>query len=70
MRNWYVYIVDKRGKLYVGITTDLPNRVRQHGATLPLYHEGPMPKSEALQREGTLKGWTKKKKLELIRKSS
>ena len=28
MRNWYVYLVDKKEKLYVGVTTDLPNRMR------------------------------------------
>jgi predicted GIY-YIG superfamily endonuclease len=30
MTDWYVYIIDKKGKFYVGITTDLPNRMRQH----------------------------------------
>jgi len=29
MNNWYVYIIDKEGKLYVGVTTDLENRMRQ-----------------------------------------
>jgi putative endonuclease len=70
MQNWWVYIVEKRNKLYVGITTDLPNRMRQHGATNPLYHEGPMSKAEALKRERTLKGWSRKKKLELIEEAS
>ena len=70
MRNWYVYIVDKRGKFYVGITTDLPNRMRQHGVVKPLYQEGPLAKSEALKRERTLKGLSRKKKLELIAKAS
>jgi hypothetical protein len=45
MDNWYVYIIDKRGKLYVGITTDMENRMRQHGVTKPLFYEGPMPKA-------------------------
>jgi len=35
--DWWVYIVDKSGKLYVGITTDIDNRLRQHGNT-PLLH--------------------------------
>ena len=69
MRNWWVYIVEKKGKLYVGVTTDLENRMRQHGVTRPLYFEGPMPKSEALKRERTLKGWRKEKKLALIDKA-
>jgi len=63
---WYVYIIDKRGKLYVGITTDMENRMRQHGETKPLYYEGPMSKAEALKRERNLKGWSRKKKLLLI----
>ena len=70
MQNWWVYIVEKRDKLYVGITTDLPNQMRQHGVTKPLYHEGPVSKAEALKRERTLKGWNRKKKLELIDKAS
>jgi predicted GIY-YIG superfamily endonuclease len=66
MDNWYVYVVDKRGKLYVGITTDLPNRMHQHGTDKPFHHEGPMSKSEALKRERTLKGWSRKKKMALL----
>jgi putative endonuclease len=69
MRNWYVYLVDKRGKLYVGVTTDLPNRMRQHGVTKPLYQEGPLVKSEALKRERQIKGWRQEKKLALISKT-
>ena len=68
--DWWIYIVEKRDKLYVGITTDLPNRIRQHGATEPLYREGPMNKSEALKREKVLKGWRREKKLALIAKAS
>jgi predicted GIY-YIG superfamily endonuclease len=70
MNNWFVYIVEKKKKLCVGITTDLDNRMRQHGQSAPLYYEGPMGKAEALKRERTLKGWTRKKKLELIAKAS
>jgi predicted GIY-YIG superfamily endonuclease len=70
MNNWFVYIIERKGKLYVGITTDLDNRIRQHGQAAPLYSEGPMSKSDALRRERTLKGRTRKKKLELIAKAS
>lgn len=70
MDKWWIYIVEKKGKLYVGITTDLPNRIRQHGATKPLYREGPMSKSEALKKERVLKGWRRAKKLALIAKAS
>jgi predicted GIY-YIG superfamily endonuclease len=57
MNDWYVYIIDKKGKLYVGVSTDLENRLRQHGVAGALYFEGPMSKTEALKRERTLKGW-------------
>jgi predicted GIY-YIG superfamily endonuclease len=66
MNNWYVYIIDKEGKLYVGVTTDLENRMRQHGVARPLYFEGPISKAEALKRERSLKGWSRLKKLSLI----
>jgi predicted GIY-YIG superfamily endonuclease len=68
--NWWVYIVEKKTGLYVGITTDLENRMRQHGQPAPLYYEGPILKTDALKRERTLKGWSRKKKLELVAKTS
>jgi predicted GIY-YIG superfamily endonuclease len=67
MDNWYIYLIDKKGNLYVGITTDLANRMRQHGMTNPLYFEGPMSKAEALKRERSLKGCRREKTLILIR---
>jgi len=70
MDNWWVYIVEKKTGLYVGITTDLGNRMRQHGQRVPLYYEGPISKADALKRERTLKGCARKKKLELIAKAS
>ncbi len=66
MNTWWVYIVEKRKKFYVGITTDLANRIRQHGNPQLLYKEGPMKREEAVSRERTLKGWSRKKKLEII----
>jgi len=70
MDNWWIYIVEKKGKLYVGITTDLENRIRQHGNVPLLYQEGPVSKAYALKRERTLKGWSRKKKLDLIAQAS
>jgi putative endonuclease len=70
MSDWYVYITDKKGKFYVGVTTDMENRMRQHGVERPLHFEGPMPKTDALKRERTLKGWRREKKLALIKESS
>jgi predicted GIY-YIG superfamily endonuclease len=70
MNNWWVYIVEKETGLYVVMTTDLENRMEQHGQTAPLYCEGPISKADALKRERTLKSWSRKKKLELIAKAS
>ena len=70
MYNWWVYIVEKKTGLYVGITTDLGNRMRQHGQRVPLYYEGPISKTDALKRERILKGWSRRKKLELVAKAS
>ena len=38
---WHVYICDRNGQLYTGITTDLRNRMRQHGAKLSLEDNNP-----------------------------
>jgi predicted GIY-YIG superfamily endonuclease len=70
MDNWWVYIIERKTGLYVGITTDLENRMKQHGQSVPLYYEGPISKVDALKRERTLKGWSRKKKLEPITKAS
>jgi hypothetical protein len=53
MNDWYVYIIDKEMKLYVGVTTDLENRMRQHGVEKPLYFEGPMGKAVTPDKEWT-----------------
>jgi len=70
MDNWWGFIIEKKTGLYVGITTNLENRMRQHGQLAPLYYEGPASKNDALKRERTLKGWSRKKKLELVTKAS
>jgi putative endonuclease len=70
MNDWYVYVIDKEGKLYVGVTTDLEERMRQHRVAEPLYFEGPRGKAEALKRERTLKGWRRERKLALIKAST
>jgi len=70
MDNRWVYIVEKKTGLYVGITADLENRMRQHGQRVPLYYKGPISKADALKRERTLKGWSRREKLELIAKAS
>jgi putative endonuclease len=65
---WYVYVCEKRGQLYTGITTDLVHRIRQHGAHL-LHSESFADKHLAAQREREIKGWRREKKLALIRKA-
>ena len=64
---WHVYICERSGRLYTGITTDLSHRMKQHKAAL-LYHESYPDKYVAARREKEIKGWGRAKKLELIRK--
>jgi predicted GIY-YIG superfamily endonuclease len=64
--------------LYVGIATDVPERVRRHDwgvgpeftarrRPVELIWSEPQSSSEtARQREKEIKGWSKKKKLELV----
>jgi len=52
--------------MYVGITTDLDNRLRQHGNPELLHKEGPRTKERAVRRERQIKGWKRDKKLRLI----
>ncbi len=63
---WFVYICDRNGQIYTGITTDLSHRMKQHKAQL-LYHEVFENKHLAALRERQIKGWRKERKLDLIR---
>ena len=42
---WWVYIVPKGENFYVGITTDPPNRLRQHGSPTFFYLKGPLERA-------------------------
>ena len=66
----YLYIIEKHGKYYTGITTDLKNRMRQHGNLPLLYKEAFPDKFQAARREREIKGWSRSKKEELIAKFS
>lgn len=79
MRTYYVYIVASLQKtLYVGVTSDLRGRVYQHktgtfaGFTARyrvsrlVYFEMHADVREAIRREKQLKGWLRKRKIELI----
>jgi len=76
---WHVYIIECRDKtLYTGITNDLNRRIKQHNRgqgcrftkfrtpVKLLYNEECISKEIALSKEASIKGLTRKKKLELI----
>ncbi len=77
---WTVYVIQtESGKFYTGITVDLQRRLGEHrvgsrGAkffrTSPpkrvVYEERHAERSEALRREGEIKGMSRAEKLELI----
>ncbi len=79
MRQFYVYILGSRSlRLYVGVTNDLARRVLEHrnrehsGFTAKycivrlLYYEATPFILNAIAREKQIKGWSRRKKLELI----
>jgi len=66
MEKWFVYIIRKQSRFYVGITSDLPHRLSQHKAKVLLHVEGPMSQEKAVVREREIKRWTVKKKWDLI----
>jgi putative endonuclease len=66
MPGWWLYICEKKDRLYIGITTDLEKRMKQHGNPKLLYKEGPLEKGEAVSREKQIKGWRREKKLALV----
>ena len=79
-KQFFVYILGSpRGVLYVGVTNDLERRLDEHRArfspgftahyrvTRLLYFEQTSDVHAALEREKQLKGWRRRRKLELIR---
>jgi len=66
---WYVYICNRKGKLYTEITTNLEHRMKQHKAEL-FYSEMLSDKHAAAKREREIKGWRREKKLALIKNTS
>jgi len=80
MYEFYVYIMtNKSGTLYVGVTNNIRKRVYQHKTGLVngftkkykiailLYFETFGDVYSAIGREKTIKGWTRTKKIDLIR---
>ena len=80
----YIYIMTNKrnGTIYIGVTSDLPNRVWQHkndsikGFTKKyslhtlVYFEQHDDIKSAIEREKQLKKWKRKWKLELIEKQN
>ena len=77
---WWVYILRcKNGDLYTGITDNVQRRFKEHlsgkGGHFTksfiveeiLFSEKHPDKPSALKREAQIKGWTRKKKLALIK---
>ena len=77
---YYVYILTNRsGTVYTGVTNDLMRRLEEHRAGSAdsftsrykldrlVYFEETSDVRDAIAREKQIKGWTRKRKLELIR---
>ena len=83
MKNYYVYIMTNRsGTLYIGVTNDLTRRVYEHknklipGFTTKynidrlVYFESTSNIEAAIAYEKKLKGWTRAKKISLIKEQN
>jgi len=79
-RQYYVYIMTNRSRtLYTGVTNNIKQRVHQHKSKLIegftkkyninilLHVETFRDVYSAIAREKTIKGWLRKKKIELIK---
>lgn len=79
--NYFVYIIINKNKtvLYIGVTNDLENRLKQHingdnkfaftkryNCYFLIYFERFQFINDAIAREKELKGWTRAKKNKLI----
>ena len=80
MKTYYVYIMTNKSKtLYAGVTNDLQRRVDQHKRKLVggftqrynidrlVYYEAGLDVRAAIAREKEIKGWSRAKKIVLIR---
>ena len=77
---YFVYLIEcSDGSIYTGITTDVDRRFLEHqkgsgghytrskGVSRILYAESHTDKSSALKREFEIKGWTRAKKLRILK---
>lgn len=80
MKSYYVYILgNNRGTIYTGVTNDIYRRIEEHKNKRQksftqkyqidrlLYVEEFSNVHEAIEAEKVIKGWVRKKKLDLIR---
>jgi len=83
MEQYYVYIMTNNSRtLYTGVTNDLRRRVYEHknklipgftnkyNITKLVYYEECKDIKIAIAREKQIKGWLRKKKIELIEKEN
>jgi len=82
--SYWVYIITNRphGTLYVGVTNDVERRIWQHkggalegfskryGLKSLVYFERLRDVAAAIGREKQIKGWLRKRKIELIHKTN
>jgi len=79
-QRYFIYILtNKSGTLYIGITSNLEKRIYEHRNKLVsgftqkyninklIYIEEYNSAIEAISREKQLKGWTRKRKMQLIK---
>jgi predicted GIY-YIG superfamily endonuclease len=69
MTTWWVYVHDSHRNLCTGITTDLQEALREHRGSL-LYSEKYDDELSATRRERQIRGWSRKKKVKLIRRGT
>ncbi|RJP59456.1 MAG: GIY-YIG nuclease family protein [Ignavibacteriales bacterium] len=79
LKQYYLYIMTNKSRtLYTGVTNDLNRRVYEHkqklikgftskyNITKLVYYEEYNDINDAIRREKQIKGWSRKKKIELI----
>ena len=82
---FYIYILanDRNGTIYIGVTSDLEKRIKQHKTKMYeqsftakysidklVYYESTESSESAIAREKQLKNWTRQWKLDLIEKEN
>ncbi|NCO88421.1 endonuclease [Candidatus Roizmanbacteria bacterium CG_4_10_14_0_2_um_filter_36_35] len=80
MNSYYIYILtNKSNTLYIGVTNNLQKRLYEHKNKLVegftkkynldklIYFETYQDINEAIKREKQIKGWIRKRKIELIK---